>query len=347
MIKMASFGNKYLCSMRVPFVLIIVSFLSGCSEQYDLPNHVPGVVKVSNGKVYVTYGEGGLIIYDDQTQSVIAQVFPPQGMQSIDDVAIDDDLIFVLDARGRNFMAVFLHDGNRLTLVAKPISVQGGPFNGISASNNNLVVSGGTFFLERFTYSNDGQIEGPISFGRDRGHPDIQLSEDGNYAFVSTDFSLEANPRFGILSLQIGKNLSIPTVISELGIEGAGFSEGLTTPIGFPIKSATINDRLIISHGNGLTFVPITEGIFSSAYHLDIGISSTAIAVWEKTAYVVGLNDNTLFLVQVDLSSINNPIVSSSEALSTDEIPTSIAIGENTIYIAAGKNGLLEVSKTD
>ncbi|MFK7952060.1 MAG: hypothetical protein AB8B73_04385 [Ekhidna sp.] len=331
--------------MRTQFILILIAFLFSCGEKYDLPNHVPGVVKVSKGKVYVTYGEGGLIIYDDETQNLVAQIFPPQGMHSIDDVAIDNDLIFVLDSRGHDFMAVFSLKDEKIKLVFAATRVQGGPFNGISASNGNLVISGGTFFLERFTYSNDGKIEGSVSFGRDRGHPDIHLSEDGDHAFVSTDFSLEANPRFGVLSLQIGNSLSIPTVVSELGIEGAGFTEGLTTPIGFPIKSATTNDRLIVAHGNGLTFIPISEGIFGSSYHLDIGINCTAVAVSEEIVYAVGLKDNVPFLVQVNLSNANNPIIISSEALLSEEIPTSIAIGENTLYVAVGSDGLIEILK--
>lgn len=333
--------------MRSLLLFIICIILFSCEEPYDLPNHVPGIVKVVDGKVFTTYGEGGLIISDDQTQAVIAQLFPPRGMHSIDDVDVDDDLIFILDTRGHDFVAVYSIENTKLSLVTPPINVQGGPFNGISASNGNMVVSGGTFFLERFTYSQNGDLNGPVTFGRDRGHPDVQLSEDGNFAFVSTDFSLEAKPRFGVLSLQLGNKLSLPTVVSELGIEGSGFSTGVTTPTGFPIKSVTTNDHLLVAHGNGLTFIPLTEGVFNEAYDLDVEMNCTAITINAGMAYLVGMANDGPTLVQVDITNINTPSIESTEKLLTSEIPTSIAVGENTIYVAVGKDGLLEVVKTN
>lgn len=333
--------------MRNLLLLILYLILGSCAEQYDVPNHVPGIVKVVDGRVYTTYGEGGLIITDDETQAFIAQIFPSREMHSIDDVDVDANLIFVLDSRGRDFAAVFQLESNEVRLVSPPIEVEGGPFNGISAANGNMVVSGGTFFLERFTYSKNGDLGGPVSFGRDRGHPDVELSYDGRFAFLSTDFSLTANIRFGVISLLLGDDLSIPTVISEVGIEGSGFSPGLTTPIGFPIKSVIINDHLLVAHGNGLTFIPLTEGVFSTPYNLDIGIHCTAIAIAEEMAYVVGLDNGDPTLVRVNLSDIESPIIDSSEKIASAEIPTSVAAGQNMIYVAVGKDGLLQILRTN
>ncbi|WP_421765087.1 hypothetical protein [Ekhidna sp.] len=334
--------------MRNYFLIAFILLLS-CSENHDVPNHTPGVVKVFNNLLMVAYGEGGLIISDEISGEVLAQIFPPQGMNSIDDFDVDGDLIFVLDSRGRDYMAVFSFDGDETSLVSDPVIVEGGPFNGISASNGNLVVSGGTTFLNRFTYSSSGDIQGPISFGRDRGHPDVILSSNGQVAFISADFGIGLDiDRFGVMSLYIGDELEIPSVISELGIADAGLTEGLTTPVGFPIQTALHNDNLIVAHGGGLTIIRlIEEFVFGSSTNIDIGISAISVAVSQDTAYIIGYQDGTPTLVRVDLTDLDNPAIINSETLITNEsIPTSIAVGSNDLYIAAGTAGLIILPKS-
>ena len=216
------------------YLIVIISLiLLGCSESYTVPNHTPGVIKVIDGLLMVAYGEGGLVVSQENSGEVIAQIFPPQGMNSIDDFDKDGNLIFVLDSRNRDYLAVFSLEGDNVRLVSDPVTVQGGPFNGISAANGNLVVAGGTTFLNRFRYMSGGKIEGPVSFGRDRGHPDVLLSADGQAAFVSTDF-VGGEDGFGVSSLILGDQLQIPFISSELIISGAGFTNGVTSPVGFP-----------------------------------------------------------------------------------------------------------------
>lgn len=331
--------------MRNLLVLSLFLFF-GCKETYEVPNHTPGVIKVVNGMVMVAYGEGGLIISNESTGQFITQIFPPRGMNSIDDFDTDDDLIFVLDSRGRDFLAVFSFDGTEVELVSRPQTVQGGPFNGISAAAGNLVVSGGTTFLNRFTYSQDGDIQGNVSFGRDRGHPDVLLSPDGQAAFISTDFDGGVNG-FGVTSLHIGEGLQIPFIVSELRIMEAGFSRGVTSPVGFPIQTAVFNDNLIVAHGGGLTIISLSEGYsFESNTNVNIGISAISVAIDANIAYVLGYQGDSPALVRLDLTDINNPNIIGTETLPTNgSIPTSVAVGINDLYIAAGNAGIIQLSK--
>lgn len=327
----------------IPSVLVIL-ILAGCQDTYDTPNHVPGVVKVSNGLLYAAYGEGGLIISDEVSKETLAHIFPPRGMNSIDDFDVESDLIFAIDSRGRDYLAVFSYSkGQEPQLEASPIQVQGGPFNGISAKNGNLVVSGGTTFLNRFTYNSEGELSGPVTFGRDRGHPEVLLSENGQFAFVSTDFD---GVRYGITSLYIGNELDVPGIVSELDLDGSGFTPGVTKPVGFPIQSSVIDNHLLVAHGGGLTIIQLVEeGGFGTSFTLDIGLSGISVATEADRAYVIGYQNDTPSMVAIDISDINNPSIISTVALNTNDIPTSIAIGMNRIYIAAGKTGILQLLK--
>ncbi|MEO9870790.1 hypothetical protein [Ekhidna sp.] len=333
--------------MRITF-LIIVSLLFSCKENYEVPNHTPGVVKVFDDLLMVAYGEGGLVISSENSGQILTQIFPPNGMNSIDDFDVDGDLIFVLDSRGRDFMAVFSFDGNNVSLVSDPVTVEGGPFNGISAVSGNLVVSGGTTFLNRFTYSEKGDVQGPISFGRDRGHPDVLLSTNGQAAFISTDFGIGLDiERFGVTSLFIGDELDIPYVISELGIAESGLTEGLTSPVGFPIQSVIYNDNLLVAHGGGLTIIDLIEDyVFGSNNMIDIGINAISVDVDSDIAYVIGYQETIPSLVRVDITDLSAPTIISTEALPTNgSIPTSVAVGTSNVYIAAGKAGLITLPK--
>ena len=285
------------------------------------------------------------MISDEQTGEVVAQIFPAGEMHSIDDFDVDGNLIFALDSRGRNYVAVYSFDGQEVKIVNDPIQVQGGPFNGIAAAQGNLVISGGTTFLERFTYSNGGKIDGPVRFGRDRGHPDIILSNDGQAAFVSTDFGIGLDiERFGIMSLFIGDELQIPYVISELGIEASGFTPGLTTPTGFPIQSVQVSDRLFVAHGGGVTAIDLEQNVFANSQELDLEINSTAIDATTSTVYVVGLMNEIPTLLTLDISDTQNTVVANSFELDVNgEVPTAIAIGSNDIYVAVGRAGIISL----
>lgn len=331
---------------RIFFYVLIL--LAGCSDEFDIPNHVPGAVKISDGRAFVAYGEGGLIITDIATENILAQIFPPREMNSIDDFDVDGNLLFVIDARNTNYLAVYsISNINEPKLVDGPIQVNGGPFNGISASAGNLVVSGGTFFLEYFQYSQGGKLKGSALFGRDRGHPDVLLSDNGQVAFVSTDFQIVPDkPRFGAMALYLGEKLGIPGVLSEYRIEGADFSEGLTTPVGFPIKLKVHEDHLLVAHRAGLTVIELIDGsAFGTANTFDFGIEATAIESLGNIAYIAGATANGQALIKVNVSDLSSPSIVETELLDiADNIPTSIAVTDQFVYVTAGESGLLKLN---
>jgi len=269
-------------------------------------------------------------------------------MNSIEDFDIDGNRMFVIDSRGRDYLAVFSWErGQEPVLENPPTQVEGGPFNGVAAVNGNVVVSGGTTFLNRFTYNQNGDLEGPVNFGRDRGHPDIILSSNGQYAFISTDFGIGLDiDRFGIMSLFIGDELEIPTVVSELGIPESGITEGTTSPVGFPIQSTILNDHLLVAHAGGLTIIDIIdEGGFGTSTTFNTGITGISVTEDNNIAYVIGLQNSSPALARIDLSDINNPTIISIETLATDNIPTSVATTADDIFIAAGNTGILSLPK--
>ncbi len=336
--------TKIFSSIKLIFLLLI--FL-GCSETYDVPNHVPGVIKVFDGLVYTAYGQGGLIVTNENSGEVVSHIFPPQEMNSIDDFDLDGNLLFILDSRGRDYFAVFSFENSHEELLTSPVEVQGGPFNGISAVNGNLVVSGGTTFLNRFTYNNSGNIKGPVNFGRDRGHPDVLLSRTGQFAYISADFGIGLDiERFGVMSLFIGEDLEIPAVISELGIPEAGFTEGSTTPVGFPIQSFQMSDYLLVAHGGGLTIIELLEeGVFGSSSLIATNISGVSVVAENNIAYLIGYENEIPVLVSIDLTDVNNSSILSQRNLATDAIPTSVAVGSSDVFIAAGNAGIITFSK--
>lgn len=332
--------------MKRLFLFALVVFI-GCSEDFDVPNHVPGIVKIFDGKAFVAYGEGGLIITDIATETVLTQIFPPREMKSIDDFDVDGNLLFVIDARNKNYLATYsIGDINNPKLEDGPVLVNGGPFNGVSANGGNLVVSGGTFLLEYFQYSNSGKLKGSATFGRDRGHPDVILSDNGQIAFVSTDFLIVPDkPRFGAMALYLGDQLSIPGVLSEYRIEGAGFSQGLTKPVGFPIKLKVHNDHLLVAHGGGLTTIELIEdSAFGTANTFSFEIEATAIATLNDVAYIVGYAPTGQALMKIDITDLNNPSIMETELLNIgNSVPTSVAVTSQFVFIAAGEAGLLKL----
>lgn len=327
-------------------IYLISMFLLACSEdEVDIPNHVPGEVKIVNGKTFVAYGEGGLFITDIATQEVVTQIFPTGKMKSIDDFDVDGNLLFALDARNDNYLAVY--NINESKLIGNPILVNGTPFNGISAKSGNLAVSGGTQQLEYFQYSQAGELTGSALFGRDRGHPDVLLSENGQVAFVSTDFQAEPNkPRFGVMALYLGDKLNIPGVLSEHRIAGAGFSESTTQPVGFPIKLQIYKNHLFVAHAAGLTIIELIDNsAFGTANTFNFSIESTAIKVDNDIAYIVGITPNGKALLKIDVTDFANPFVLETQLLNIgSSIPTSLAITNQFVFITAGEEGLLKLS---
>ena len=327
--------------------LFLALLLISCTDDFTVPNHVPGVIKIVGDNAFVSYGDGGLIVTNLVTDQVVTHIFPVGDMRGIDDFDIVGDLLFVLDARGNNYLASYsINNLSEPELIDGPYLVPGEPFNGISARNGNLVVSGGTRHLEYFQYDVSGEIRGPATFGRDRGHPDVLLSDNGQVAFASTDFNLDRkvnDARFGILALSLGTELQIPAEIDQIGITDAGITEGVSTPVGFPIQTALYNDRLLVAHGGGLTIIDLIEqSAFGTSRQIDLGVNAISVQAQNDIAYVIGLGTEAT-LVKVDISDPSSPTIIETVALNAGgNIPTSVALSSTSVFIAAGEAGLLQ-----
>ncbi len=331
--------------MRYSYLFLALVLLS-CTDDYTVPSHVPSVVKISGDHLFVSYGDGGLIVTELSTDQVVGHIFPVGDMRGIDDFDVVGDLLFVLDARGKNYLASYsIADLSNPELLDGPYSVQGGPFNGISARNGNLVVSGGTRYLEYFQYTSSGKINGSASFGRDRGHPDVLLSDNGQVAFASTDYDLSRkvnDARFGVMALSLGTELQIPTVISQIGIEEAGITDGVTSPVGFPIQTALHGNQLLVAHGGGLTIVDLIEqAALGTSRLIDLGMNGISVQAQNDVAYVIGIAPDPI-LVKVDISDPANPSITETVSLNIgNNIPTSLALSSTSVFIAAGAAGLV------
>ncbi|MEQ9404045.1 MAG: hypothetical protein RIM99_10690 [Cyclobacteriaceae bacterium] len=334
--------------MRGLFSLILLMLL-GCSTEYVIPNHYPGVIKIKDNLLFTAYGEGGLFITDIETDQVVAHIIPQGEMKGIDDFSIDGDLLFVLDARSQDYFASYsISLVESPVLLDGPIAVQGGPYNGISARGGNIVVSGGSGFLEYFQYSADGKLTGSATFGRDRGHPDVILSNTGAVAFVSTDFSTRVNgSRFGMISLLLGATLNVPGVISQHPIPEAGFTLGINSPVGFPIQADIYNNHLLVAHGGGMTIIElIDEAAFGETSLFNPGIEAVSVIAENNIAYIIGYSNSNPVLIKADITDILNPITLETVALDiNDDIPTSVALSSQHIFVAAGKSGIVKLIK--
>ena len=329
--------------------IICIAFITACANDPNyLDSGFPNFIRINNGFAYVSNGELGLDIIDLASMQTVHRMLPQREMNSIDAMSIDGDLLFLVDARGEDYLAVYsLSDPIRPTLVSGPIGVNGGPFTGVSAANGNVVVSGGTTHLNYRKYDTNGKLSTAESiFGRDRGHPDVLLSSDGAVAYLSTDFNdIVDDAEFGIVTILLDDLAGSPVLLSELGIPGSGFSNTTTRPTGFPIKTAIVGNHLAVAHNAGFTLIELIEGRYLAGVNtIDIDLEATNLAVNDLTAYVIG-RDPSPTLVQIDLTDINSPVVTDRMDLSITSVPTSIAVTDDLILIAANEDGIIVINQ--
>ena len=215
-------------------------------------------VAVLDSLVYATRGSGGLTIVDGRSGKGLATLPPPAGSQSIDDIAIDGTLMFVLDAVAPGQLAVFsLADPLHPQLVSTPQSSPVGPFSGISAANGIAMVSGGTSELTVWNYDATGQLRGPVATADlGRGQPDILVSQAG-LAFVSTHYW---GPYFGLEVVRYDSTSHSILRFGALKLDGAGFTAGGAKPASFPIQVAMMgSDSLLIAYAKGVAVVQVSD----------------------------------------------------------------------------------------
>ena len=298
-------------------------------------------VAVAGQFAFAAAGVQGVVIVDLSVPQIAGVVAPPGTTGSIDDVSIDGDLLFTLDAAGAGALSVFsIANPMQPTLVSGPVAVGVSPFAGVSASNQRVVVSGGTGLLSERSYATNGTLAASVStIDLGVGQPDVLVAEDGETAFVSTDFAgLFDGQTFGITVIDIdGPTLSI---LDQIGIAGAGFSPGFDAPANFPIESAQSGDTLYVASGNGVSVFDVSNpSSVQTLALIPLTTNPVNIDVVGNTLYVVG-NSPMPTLSTIDVSVLSSPVVETT-VLPTGSIPLGVAATNTSVVIADSNLGIL------
>lgn len=287
---------------------------------------------------YVAQGAAGLGVMTLRTREFVT-LPPPAGSNRVDDVAVADGFLFLLDAATGGRLAVMsLENPNAPVLVGAPVVVPVGPFAGVSAGGGRVVVSGGTGLMTVRSYDATGQLSSSVSsIDLGIGQPDVTVSEDGLLAFVSTDFAgTFGGAGFGLTTVSLGTPLSIQ---SRTGLLGSGFTPGFQTPANFPIASANIGDGVVVAHGGGLSRVSAQGSLIGSQ---SLGFSGVNVAVSGTRAFVVGSNRN---LAQLEVGAAGQPQLLETVQFPGPGVFTGVAVNERFVVIAANAGGLRVMSR--
>jgi len=297
-------------------------------------------VVIDGSFAFVSLGDRGLEVVDTASGRVLEIVRPPAGSESVDDLAIAGTFLFALDARPPGHLSVFsLATAPTLTLASNPVAVAVGPFSGVAAGGGRVIVSGGTSLMSLRSYDSEGKL-GPVLAETDcgRGQPDILMSPDGTWAFVSTH---RWGPYFGLTSVRIAVSPPSMTKAGSLSLDTWGFTAGGAKPASFPIETALEGDVLYVATVRGLTVVsmsvPERPALLAS---LDVGVRGVNVDVRNHLAAVVGSSPRPM-LVLADVRSPAAPRVIRSIPLPDGSRPTGVAIGAAQVVVAAGKQGVL------
>ena len=297
-------------------------------------------VVISGWTAYGTLADRGLEIVDLNHPGQGRRVPPPADSESVDDLAVADGFLFVLDARKPGHLSVFsLSDPMKPALVSSPVPVDVGPFSGVSAGGGRVIVSGGTSLLSLRTYDREGHLSAPAATtDLGRGQPDVLISPDGRRAFVSTHFG---GPHFGLTVLDVGSGPSALVNRGSVDLDTYGFTAGGAKPASFPVEAALAGNVLLVAHARGLAIVSVEGGQkprLSSV--LDLEFKAVNVDVEGRTAAVVGSSPRPT-LVLVDVTNSNSAVVKTSVSLPRESYATSVAISPSHVVVAAHKRGLL------
>ncbi len=299
-------------------------------------------VLIEGSIAYASLGDRGVEMIDVASGKVLRIVPPPAGSESIDDLAIADHFLFVLDARAPGHLSVFsLADGANPMLASPPVDVAVGPFSGVSAAAGRVIVSGGTSLMSLRPYDARGKLGNVVAtIDCGRGQPDILLAPDGERAFVSTHYW---GPYFGLTTVRVGR-ASLEKV-GSLSLDTYGFTAGGSKPANFPIETALAGDVLLLADARGLNVISVAD---LKAPHLlaslDVGVKGVNVDVRDHLAAVVGSSPRPL-LVLVDVAVPSSPRIVRSIPLPDGSFPTGVAIGTTRIAVASHQKGVLLINR--
>ena len=318
-------------------------------------------VAVSGEVAFATAGAQGIVVVDLNSRTVANVISPAVGTGSVDDVSVDGDLLFTLDGFGGGLSVYSIANPLQPQLVSGPVAADVGPFAGVSAANQRVVVSGGTGSLEVRSYNPDGTLNAAVtSIDLGIGQPDVLISDDGETAYVSTDFAGNVGGQgFGITVIDLTATPGSITITDRIGIVGAGFSEGTSFPANFPIESALQGDTLFVASGNGIAVYDVSNpGNVQTITLIPLPTNPISVDAVNDTLYVVGNAPNSTMSV-IDVSNLNSPIINTVNlpaggALSVAVTPENVVIADEflgvlveSLFVIGDLNGDNEVNFLD
>lgn len=284
---------------------------------------------------YASMGNKGIAVIELAQEKVLLDLAPPLKAQSVDDLAIADNLLFALDANPPAFLSVYsLEDPHKPELIGKAEPIDMKVFSGVSAAKGKVVVSGGTQKVLVWTYDQKGQMS-QTSADTDlgTGQPDVLLSPDGQTAYVSTHFQ---GSDYGVTELLLNDPQK-PTLKNTLVIEGSGFSAGHEIPANFALESALYGNTLLTAFGGGLALIN-TDGLkLKQIIHSDL--KGVNVDVFGNTAFMVGSAP------QAAVVEINLKEGKAVRQINLKGKPTGISANESYIAIAANEAGVLSIPR--
>jgi hypothetical protein len=296
---------------------------------------------VSDGAwAYATRGAAGLEILGLRGEPVRRYQELPPSLDSVDDLALADGLLFALDAQPPGHLAVFsLSDPARPRLLGRPVPVAVGPFSGVAAAGGRVVVSGGTSRLSVRAYDAAGTLGAAVALGDfGRGQPDVLLAPSGDTAFVSTH---DIGPHFSVKVARLADPPAAPRVGGSIALQTYGFTPGGAKPANFPIELALEGSVLYIASDDGLRIVDISATAMPRELaHLALAVSPVNVDVHDGIVAVVGSLPSPQ-LVFIDARDPARPQVLQSFALPPGSRGTGVALTESHAVIAAHGLGTL------
>jgi hypothetical protein len=294
-------------------------------------------VVLAGSTAFASRAEGGFAVVDVASGRTVTEIPPPQGSESVDDLALAGRFLFALDANPPGHLSVYaIDDPSHPVLLSGPVAVPVGPFSGVSAANGRVIVSGGTSQMTLRTVDAHGKL-GPVLATADfgRGQPDVLLSPDGTSAFVSTH---HWGPYFGLTTVRVGDTLA---EAASLDLDTYGFTDGGAKPANFPLETALDGDTLLIADVRGLAVASVADLAAPRLLaHLDLGVKAVNVDVRDHLAAVVGSSPRPR-LVLVDVSSPASPRIVRTIDLPERSQPTSVAIGAARIAVASHQQLLI------
>jgi hypothetical protein len=295
---------------------------------------------------YVTRGATGYEVLRASRNAKSHVFMPPPGLGSVDDVAVADGLLFLLDAQAPGRLRVLsLADPSAPSLIGAPVDVAVGPFSGVSAAGGRVIVSGGTSPLTLRAYDAAGRLGPVVASARlGRGQPDALLADGGRLGVVSTH---KFGPYFQVALLRASLEPPAVTQVGAVPLETYGFTPGGAKPASFPIETAVEGRLLYVASAAGLSIVDITDTATPRLLaQLDVGVMPVNVDVRNGIAAVVG-SEPAPTLVFVNARDPARPQVLQSFPLPEGSLATGVALTDSYAVVAAHGRGVQLFSRSD